>query len=151
MLSLQHWYSDFMPFDHFVFYLEIGCLVLSASMFFKLCNEILSHCHTVYTCFGKCEMWGFDIGAAEDSRHLQCDSMSLGLCLILKHYSPWKHWNFWSNDTVSHPWRTWISNNTNENLRSHVSNSSILTDNVSHQTCSKLCVVFMLNRVHINS
>jgi len=47
MLSLQHRYSDFMPIDHFMFYLEVGCLVLSASRFFRLCNEILSHYHTV--------------------------------------------------------------------------------------------------------
>jgi len=50
VLSLQHRYSDFIPFDHFMFYLEIGCLVLSASRFFRLCNGILSHCH--------CHCWG---------------------------------------------------------------------------------------------
>ena len=47
VLSLQHRYSDFIPFDHFMFYLEVGCLVLSASRFFRSCNEILFYYHTV--------------------------------------------------------------------------------------------------------
>jgi Mn2+/Fe2+ NRAMP family transporter len=47
LLPVQRQRSDIMPFHHFMLCLEVWCLVLIASKFIRLCNEILSQCKTV--------------------------------------------------------------------------------------------------------